>query len=146
MIMIPMWLYWGGFLVAAGVAYQTLCKIVSVQIPALYSTAAVGFIVMSVSLVAMVAQSANLPRVQDVPSRAWAGVIILGLVTWGIEFGYIMLYKAHAPLSISRVVIMAGTGLVLLAIGILMYHEHVNRYQLAGVFAVLVGLGLLAIK
>ncbi|MFN9939022.1 MAG: hypothetical protein ACK56I_06065, partial [bacterium] len=70
--------------------------------------------------------------------------MLLGVFAWAIEFGYLMLYRSQAPLSLSRIVIMSFTGILLLAIGVFYFLEDINSYQIAGVFAVLLGLGLLS--
>jgi drug/metabolite transporter (DMT)-like permease len=142
----PHWIYWGLFLTIAGVAYQTTSKSVASQLPVFFMAAVVGLVCFCLSASVLLFQSSSLPSLKEISWSAGIRILLLGVFAWAIEFGYLMLYRAQAPLSISRIVIMSFTGILLLTIGVFYFREEINRYQIAGVFTVLLGLALLSIK
>jgi hypothetical protein len=98
------------------------------------------------SVIVLVLQSGPSISYKDIPTSSLLRIVLLGVFAWAIEFGYLMLYRSQAPLSLSRIVIMSFTGILLLAIGVFYFLEDINSYQITGVFAVLLGRGLLSFK
>ncbi len=142
----PIWILWGVFLTFAGVAYQTTSKSVASQMPIFLIAAIVGFMCFTLSSFVLVFQKFSFSSLKDVGISSALKVLVLGLFAWSIEFGYLMLYKSDAPLSLSRIMIMAATGILLLVIGVLFFREDVSKFQIFGACLVLGGLALLTIK
>ena len=114
--------------------------------PVFFGTATIGLVVFLLSLLAILVQSTPLAAIKEISIQAGVRLILLGVSAWAIEFGYLMLYKAQAPLSLSRVVIMSATGLLLLAIGVWYLREDISKFQISGVVVILLGLALLTVK
>lgn len=69
---------------------------------------------------------------------AWA----LGLAVVGLEFGNICLYRAGWKISVGSLVTNVAVACVLLAVGVLLYHETITLRQGIGILACLAGIYL----
>jgi len=69
----------------------------------------------------------------------WAP-FVLGLAIVGLEVGFIYCYKAGWPVSSAQVVSAAFLAVILLFVGLLLYHETLTVKKLVGVVICLVGL------
>ena len=69
---------------------------------------------------------------------AWA----LGAIIVGLEFGTICVYRAGWKISVASLVMNIALACVLLAVGLLVYHETVSLRQGLGVLVCLVGIYL----
>lgn len=140
------WIGWAAFLISVGAAYQTTAKVLSNKLPVFLSTAVIGATVMVLSLFALALSNQPVPALRDVSTKTWLTVLLVATLTFCIEMGYLMLYRSGAPLSLARLVMLAGTALLLLAIGIFAFGEHLSRTQFLGIAAILFGLALLTMK
>lgn len=67
---------------------------------------------------------------------------VLGIAVVGLEFGNICLYRAGWKISVASLVMNIALACVLLAVGLLVYHETVSLRQGLGVLVCLVGIYL----
>ena len=72
--------------------------------------------------------------------------IALGVVIVGLEFGYIMAYRAGWNISIGSLVANISLAVILLAVGTLLYKEVVSLKQAAGAALCIIGLILIQHK
>ena len=101
-----------------------------------YLTAAAA----SVVLYCVLNRDVNL--VQQWRQINWAS-IVLGLVLVGLEAGFIYAYKAGWQVSTAATVQSAFLAILLLAVGVALYHEAITWNKIVGVAVCLIGLAIL---
>ncbi len=69
----------------------------------------------------------------------WAPAV-LGLCVVGLEVGFILLYRAGWNISIGSLVCNILLAVVLIAVGYLLYKEHVTGHQAVGIALCIAGL------
>ena len=69
----------------------------------------------------------------------WAPVV-LGLSIVGLEAGYIFLYRAGWKVSMGSIVCNSVLAIVLIAVGVLLYHEKISVNQAIGMALCAAGL------
>ena len=67
---------------------------------------------------------------------------VLGIAVVGLEFGNICLYRAGGKVSVGSLIANITLACVLLAVGLLVYHETVSLRQGLGVLVCLAGIYL----
>lgn len=113
---------------------ETVNPIASLTIT--YLTAAAA----SVVLYCVLNRDINL--VQQWRQINWAS-IVLGLVLVGLEAGFIYAYKAGWQVSTAATVQSAFLAILLLAVGVALYHEAITWNKIVGVAVCLIGLAIL---
>lgn len=113
---------------------ETVNPIASLTIT--YLTAAAA----SVVLYCVLNRDVNL--VQQWRQINWAS-IVLGLVLVGLEAGFIYAYKAGWQVSTAATVQSAFLAILLLAVGVALYHEAITWNKVVGVAVCLIGLAIL---
>lgn len=113
---------------------ETVNPIASLTIT--YLTAAAA----SVVLYCVLNRDVNL--VQQWRQINWAS-IVLGLVLVGLETGFIYAYKAGWQVSTAATVQSAFLAILLLAVGVALYHEAITWNKIVGVAVCLIGLAIL---
>ena len=113
---------------------ETVNPIASLTIT--YLTAAAA----SVVLYCVLNRDVNL--VQQWRQVNWAS-IVLGLVLVGLEAGFIYAYKAGWQVSTAATVQSAFLAILLLAVGVALYHEAITWNKIVGVAVCLIGLAIL---
>ena len=113
---------------------ETVNPIASLTIT--YLTAAAA----SVVLYCVLNRDVNL--VQQWRQINWAS-IVLGLVLVGLETGFIYAYKAGWQASTAATVQSAFLAILLLAVGVALYHEAITWNKIVGVAVCLIGLAIL---
>ena len=68
---------------------------------------------------------------------------ILGLVIVGLEAGYVHLYRAGWPVSLGALTANICLAVVLLFVGLLLYHETISLRQVIGMVVCAAGLFLI---
>jgi len=68
---------------------------------------------------------------------------VLGISIIGLEYGYIRAYRAGWNISICSLVANIVLAVLLIAVGVLAYKEHISAYQTAGIFLCVAGLLLI---
>ena len=68
---------------------------------------------------------------------------VLGFTVFGIELGYLLLYRAGWDLAIGSLLINILIAGILIAVGLLLYQESLDRFQLAGIGVCVAGLILM---
>jgi drug/metabolite transporter (DMT)-like permease len=71
--------------------------------------------------------------------------IALGLAVVGLEFGFIMAYRAGWNISVGTLVANICLAVILLAIGVLLFKENVSIKQIAGAALCVAGLVLIQV-
>ena len=69
---------------------------------------------------------------------------VLGVVIVGLEFGFLCLYRAGWKISTGNLVASISLACVLLAVGLLLYHETLSLRQIIGMAVCAAGLILIA--
>ena len=113
---------------------ETVNPIASLTIT--YLTAAAA----SVVLYCVLNRDVNL--VQQWRQINWAS-IVLGLVLVGLEAGFIYAYKAGWQVSTAATIQSAFLAILLLAVGVALYHEAITWNKIVGVAVCLIGLAIL---
>ena len=113
---------------------ETVNPIASLTIT--YLTAAAA----SVVLYCVLNRDVNL--VQQWRQINWAS-IVLGLVLVGLEAGFIYAYQAGWQVSTAATVQSAFLAILLLAVGVALYHEAITWNKIVGVAVCLIGLAIL---
>ena len=113
---------------------ETVNPIASLTIT--YLTAAAA----SVVLYCVLNRDVNL--VQQWRQINWAS-IVLGLVLVGLEAGFIYAYKAGWQVNTAATVQSAFLAILLLAVGVALYHEAITWNKIVGVAVCLIGLAIL---
>ena len=113
---------------------ETVNPIASLTIT--YLTAAAA----SVVLYCVLNRDVNL--VQQWRQINWAS-IVLGMVLVGLEAGFIYAYKAGWQVSTAATVQSAFLAILLLAVGVALYHEAITWNKIVGVAVCLIGLAIL---
>ena len=72
----------------------------------------------------------------------WTG-FVLGLSMVGLEIGYIFIYRNGWKLSVASLLANISLAVILLLIGILMYHENITIKQSMGMLLCVMGCVLL---
>jgi drug/metabolite transporter (DMT)-like permease len=75
----------------------------------------------------------------------WASVA-LGLAIVGIEFGFLLAYRAGGDISLAQIVVSATVTLVLIPLGLVFFKEKLSWLNGAGIVLCLAGLVLINIK
>lgn len=73
----------------------------------------------------------------------WASIVV-GVSIIGIELGVLLAYRAGWKLSLMSVVSNTASALLLIVIGISLFHERLSPRNLAGAVICLVGLALIS--
>lgn len=76
---------------------------------------------------------------QSVKSLNWT-TVVLGLSIVGLEFGYILAYRAGWNISVGSLVANIGLAVLLIPVGLLFYKEQINGNQVIGIVLCLAGL------
>lgn len=85
------------------------------------------------------------PVIESVRQANWA-VWLLGLGALVIEIGFLLAYRAGWQISVASVISNISVALVLLPVGLLVFHETLTWRMAVGVAFCLVGLYLLSQK
>ena len=129
------------------IAFNTIYHICAKNIPGnanpLALLVATYMIAAATSFVLFVATTGNNQSfVEQIKAITWAPVF-LGFAIVGLEFGFILIYRVGWNLSLASLVCNAGVAMVLIVIGLLIYKEQINSYQVAGIILCLAGLALI---
>lgn len=74
----------------------------------------------------------------------WA-TFTLALGCAGIDLGYILLFRAGWSISFGSLICNILIAISLIFIGIIFYHEYINKYHLIGISLCLIGFALINI-
>lgn len=66
--------------------------------------------------------------------------LVLGIAVFGLEFGFLLAYRAGWNISLGSLVANSMVALALIPVGVLIYHEGFELYKIFGVVLCLVGL------
>ena len=75
----------------------------------------------------------------DVKSLNWTS-ILLGVGIFGIELGFIKMYRAGWNISAASLLTNAAISILLIFIGLIFYREHLSTNQMIGIVLCLAGL------
>lgn len=77
--------------------------------------------------------------VYDIKSLNWAS-IVLGIGVFGIELGFIKMYRAGWNISTASLLTNAAISILLIFIGLIFYREQLSANQMIGIALCLAGL------
>ena len=77
--------------------------------------------------------------IEECRKSNWAP-IALGIVIVGLEFGWIMAYKAGWQVSMGFIIVTSIVSTALLVVGYLLYKEKITRDKVIGLALCLIGL------
>jgi drug/metabolite transporter (DMT)-like permease len=81
--------------------------------------------------------------VSEIKKANW-GTFALGLAVLGIEIGFLYAYRAGWNVSKANLTASSIVVILLIVVGVLMYHEKISFINLIGVVLCMVGVGLLS--
>lgn len=74
-------------------------------------------------------------------SLNWASVAV-GVAIVGIELGFVVAYRAGWRISVASLIANVSTALLLMAIGLVFFREHLSSRSALGIMLCIAGLGL----
>ena len=80
--------------------------------------------------------------VAELKQLNWAS-IGLAVAVMGIEFGYLLMYRAGWNLGIAAVLVTTLAGLILVPVAIFVFKDKISWVNIAGIFVCLAGLVML---
>lgn len=72
----------------------------------------------------------------------WTG-FVLGISMVGLEIGFIFLYRSGWKISVASLVANILLALALIAVGVVVYREHISLQQIVGIVVSLAGVMIL---
>jgi drug/metabolite transporter (DMT)-like permease len=75
----------------------------------------------------------------------WA-TVALGIAVVGIEFGFLLAYRAGGNISLAQIVVSAAVTLILIPVGLVFFKEKLSWVNGLGIVLCLVGLVLINIR
>ena len=93
----------------------------------------------AVSFTAFIISSQGGNFIAEVRQITWAPVA-LGFCVVGFELCYIMIYRVGWNISLASLISNIAMAMALLAVGIVLYKEHINSNQVIGIVLCIVGL------
>ena len=81
----------------------------------------------------------NRGLVLDIKSLNWTS-ILLGIGVFGIELGFIKMYRAGWNISAASLLTNTAISILLIFIGLIFYREHLSSNQMIGIALCLAGL------
>lgn len=126
--------------VASTTLYQVSQKSVSPQVNPMFSVT-VNYVT------ALIASLLILPFYPGASLRLswknlnWASVVV-GLSIVGIELGFLVVYRAGWRISVASLIANVTTSLLLVAIGLVFFREHLGARGALGIGLCIAGLGL----
>lgn len=137
------WLPWVFSAIGSSVFYQLLTKIFAGRWPLAFFMCIASATVFALSLVMFsMSDKSALPDLSQ-NKKILLLPIGIGIASFMIDISFYYLYKNNAPLSLARMIILAGIASVLLFIGIVFFKERFNGYQILGSALCLLGLYLI---
>ena len=97
------------------------------------------------SMVMHFATCPNANILKEFTKMNWAPYV-LGLVIVGLEVGWIYAYKAGWQVSTGSIVQSAFLAVILIFVGLVLYHEPITRNKIVGIGICLVGLFFINLK
>ena len=76
---------------------------------------------------------------QSFKSINWTS-FVLGICVVGLEFGYVMAYRAGWNISVGSLVANISLAIILIPVGLLLYRERIGVNQIIGIALCIVGL------
>jgi drug/metabolite transporter (DMT)-like permease len=83
--------------------------------------------------------------IKELANMNWAPYV-LGFVIVGLEVGFIYMYKVGWQVSTASIVQSSFLAIILIFVGLLLYHEALTWNKIVGVFICLVGLVFINLK
>ena len=119
--------------------YQICCKSAPEQMNPLASLTITYLVGAAASLILyfLLGKEPNLLR--EYRHINWAP-IVLGIVIVGLEVGYIYAFKAGWPVSTASIVQSSFLSIILIAVGVLFYHEVISWNKIIGAIICMIGL------
>ena len=126
-------------IIAANVFYNVCTKSMPVKANPFFCLVVTYLIAAGFALVLYLTSRSQQSFTQEVRLLNWAP-FVLGVSLVALEFGYILLYRVGWNISIGSLVCNIILAIILLAIGLLVYHELLSARQVFGVLLCIAGL------
>ena len=127
--------------VGATTLYQVSQKSVSPQVNPMLSVTVNYVTALVVSLLILPFYPGNSLRASW-KNLNWASVAV-GVAIVGIELGFVVAYRAGWRISVASLIANVTTSLLLVAIGLIFFREHLSGRSALGVACCIAGLGLI---
>ncbi len=95
-----------------------------------------------ITLMAFMFNRSDKGIIQSFGDLNWTS-IVLGVAIVGLELGFLLAYRAGWNISVGSLVANILLAVVLIPVGVLIYHEGFNYYKIIGVSFCLAGLVLI---
>ena len=132
-------------IVGSNVLYHIAQKSIPRGVHPLLSVAVTYAVALVVTLLLWPIAPGGSPKLADVPRLNWA-TIGVALAAVGIEVGFLLAYRAGWNVSVGSLVVSAAVALLLVPVGLVMFHERLSAANAAGIVLSVVGLVLMMIR
>ena len=85
------------------------------------------------------------PKIEDLSRLNWA-TIGVGISIVGVEVGFLLAYRAGWDVSVGSLVVSAAIAVLLVPVGLLMFHERLSAANVAGIGFSVIGLVLMMLR
>lgn len=131
--------------VLSNVIYQICAKSVPANVNPFASLTITYLVGTFCSLAMYFASNRQGEFLKELSRMNWAP-FVLGLTVVGLEVGFIYAYKAGWAISAASIVQSSFLAVILIFVGVLLYHEALTWNKIAGVLICLVGLVFINLK
>ena len=128
--------------VGSNVLYHLFQKETSGTIHPLVALAATYATSLVVCLIVLPFYPSDIRLTTSVRQLSWAN-FGLGIAIVGLELGFLLSYRAGWAISFAAIVSNVAVGMLLLPVGVLLYHEHLSLRSLLGVLVCIIGIALI---
>ncbi len=139
------WLVWCLAVILSSITYQTSMKIFAGRLPLFVYTGLASITMLLISILALCVTYKS----TDFSTVDQKGILFaswLGFAGFMIELSFYYLYKNNAPLSLARMFILAGSAIILLVVGVIVFKETITLNQMIGLLFTLLGMSLIIRK
>lgn len=134
-----------GIVILANVLYHTAQKSVAPDAHPLVATIVAYFVAIVICVLAFPLFPIQNTLQEEFRRINWSSYA-LALSIFGVELGYLLVYRSGWDVSIGSVVANVAIAIMLIPIGIWIFKESVSWTTIAGVALCLVGVALIAAK
>jgi uncharacterized membrane protein len=132
-------------IVASNVCYNITQKLTPTKVNPFVSLLVTYLVAASVCVVAIIINKPSTGLIQSFKSLNWTS-FILGFALVGLEFGYLMAYRAGWNISMGSLVANICLAVLLVIVGVFMFKEGLSINKIIGICLCISGLVFISVK
>ncbi len=133
---------WLVLAIAATVGYHLVLKVTPEGVNP-FLTLAATYAIGAITFVSVYAASpAATPLRESLPLLNWTALALAAAVI-ALDLGFLMLYRAGFEVSLGQLVTQSAAALILLLLGVALFHEKLTLANVAGILLCVAGLWLI---